>query len=120
MKFLAVTIVWLGLSFAAQAQVTLNPADKHADITLSNGNLTAGSSNASLFRGVRSTPGITGTTKIYFETLHLTGNPNNGLQLALADSTASLATFAGADTHSAGYGSSGSTFYNNSFSSFEA
>jgi hypothetical protein len=75
----------LGSTFA-----TLNPADKHADITLSNGDLTASTNQVGGFRSVRSTLAMSGSDKIHIEiTLDALGHAH-GVIIGLADAAANI------------------------------
>lgn len=80
---------------------TWNPSDKHADITLSNGNLTA--TGATGVKAVRSTIGVA-SGKHRFEIAVQT--PYNAMA-GVGDASASLSNYVGSDTHGWGLGSDG-------------
>jgi hypothetical protein len=85
---------------------TLNPADKHADITLSNGDLTAISGTVTSWRSVRSVVAMDASVdKIHVEVTidNLTGS-NQGLMVGIADAGAAiLANYLGSVDDSLGY-----------------
>lgn len=84
--------------------VTLNPSDKHADISLTSGNLIATKVNADALRSVRATRGIDHTENGYFEVLFIEGAQIAPFAL-VGVSTTSLATtgFVGGDANGWGY-----------------
>lgn len=91
---------------------TLNPSDKGATVTLSNGNLSAAGAGAS-WQSVRSIASFT-TELIYFEVTYTTVNTAVGIGFGTASSP--LTQFPGntADTFGAGYTSiDGNVYYNN-------
>lgn len=94
---------------------TWNSADKHADITLSNGDLTAAVlSNIGVQRNVRSKLGI-GSGKFYWEsTCDIISGGNASLMLGVADSGVSLTVDPGSDPDGYVYFSSNGTKRNNS------
>lgn len=94
------------------ATTTLNPADKSALITLSNGNLTA--TGVGVGTGddlVRSTTSKT-AGKVYFEGTMTGAGAESAI--GLAHTTASLTAFLGIDNNGIGIYRSGHTFLNNS------
>jgi hypothetical protein len=92
----AQTLGALSQAATATAPVTWNPSDKNANITLSNGNLTATLPNAVVSVSARAT---TAETSGYFETtwgtLVNTGGTVSGI--GLANASASLNNFVGSD-----------------------
>lgn len=80
---------------------TLNPLDKHADIVLSGGNLTATKTTTGSWRVARATnPKTSG--KRYFELKYEAGTAD-GLQLGIALGSNSLANYLGSEAGSAGF-----------------
>lgn len=101
---MSVTFINPFLFAAAEQDVTWNPSDKGATVSLSNGNLTAGSSSAA-FASVRATLGRS-TGKYYFEVLCTTfGSTRTGL----GDGAFSLSTYVGNSAKSAGVVNGGNT-----------
>lgn len=93
---------------AAEQNVTWNPSDKAANVSLTNSDLTAGSSSAA-FGSVRATLGRS-SGKYYYEILCTTfGSTRTGL----GDGSFSLATYVGNSSRSAGHVNGGNT--NNGF-----
>lgn len=82
---------------------TLNPSDKGANVTLSGGNLTAAGTS---WNSVRGAHGKT-SGKWYFE---VTINATDEI-VGVGDSSATLASFPGADSHGIGARSSNNTIY---------
>ena len=80
------------------AYATWNPSDKHADITLSNGNLTAANSVGG-YKGVRATLGVT-SGQHYWE---ITVDAGINLFIGVADSSADLGDILGNDAHGWSY-----------------
>lgn len=84
----------------AEAEFTWNPADKHADVSLSNGNLTASKptdTSGSGYSDVRGTVGKS-ADKWHFEITNVAALPTPGL----ANASAGLETFPGEDNNSIG------------------
>lgn len=96
--------------FSAWGGSAFNPADKNADITLSNNNHTA--TSATLHKGVRSTQGRS-SGKYYFETTVMV-RATTGNHSGIATSAHTLASYLGFDATGYGYASSGSVFNNGS------
>jgi hypothetical protein len=88
---------------------TWNPADKHADITLANGNLRV-TSSSSTYRAVRATQSATAGKWYYEHTITAKGgiNPVTGIGRAAAP----LDNYVGATTDSWGYSAGGDCWYN--------
>lgn len=88
---------------------TWNPADKHADITLANGNLRITSASAT-YRAVRATQSATAGKWYYEHTITAKGggNPVTGIGRAAAP----LSNYVGATTDSWGYSAGGDCWYN--------
>lgn len=83
---------------SSEQNVTWNPSDKAANVSLSNSDLTAGSSSAT-FGSVRATLGRS-SGKYYFEVLCTTlGSTRTGI----GDGTFSLSTYVGNSSKSAGF-----------------
>lgn len=91
---------------------TLNPADKSANITLSNGNLTATHNTSVTWDAVRSTISKS-SGKWYWEIKIDTVDANSPI-LGIGLSTATLTNFTGADANAWGYWGSNGTKLNNS------
>ena len=93
---------------------TWNPSDAGSGkFTFSNGNLTAtsiGSTNA--WNCARSTTSQTGG-KWYFEWTNVEDQANFGQMIGLANATAALSNFAGADTNGISFQSGGGVYFNN-------
>jgi hypothetical protein len=90
--------------------LTLNPSDKDAAVTLSGGNLTASIAPTGGYNDVRATTAKT-SGKWYFEILvNSVSSVEPGV--GLANGTASLSNFLGADANSVGYYSSGFVGFN--------
>lgn len=87
---------------------TWNPADKHADINLTGGDLTATSTTGS--KGVRATIGKS-SGKWYWEVMNNSGAEND---IGIATASASLSTWLGADAQGVGYDSFDGKLYKNS------
>lgn len=88
------------MAASAPSYATFNPLDKHANITLSNGNRTASCSAGAGWFGVRATSFKT-AGKWLFEVIVEAGGAH--MMVGVATSSASLATFLGAGTTSWGY-----------------
>jgi len=108
---------WTGqdatLTKSGGAAVTLNPSDKHANVTLSGGDLT--STNTTTRGNVRSTTSKS-SGKFYFELLLTTGSNGYDHCVGVANSTASLTTGPGGSggAHSVGqYGGDANIYINN-------
>lgn len=106
---------------APPATTTWNPSDKHADITLSGGDLVATeSAGASAFRSVRSI--ASHTTGKYFCKFTITEIPNSACNVGFMNAATALSTPpGGADSpgHGAGYNHSGTvTGDNGTFGGF--
>jgi hypothetical protein len=101
--------------------VTLNPSDKHADISLSAGtsapfplNMVATKGNGEASRSVRATLGRAHTDNGYFEVYVAQGQTSTFMLIGLATSSLALTTFCGADANSWGYyQDTGQKFTNN-------
>lgn len=93
------------------ATTTWNPSDKSAQITLTNGNLTAATTGSGSDNLVRSTTSQT-TGKLYFEETF--GSTGSETAIGLANSTASLTAFLGTDNNGIGIYQSGHIFRNGS------
>ncbi len=97
-------IGFLAPAASGPAPTTLNPADKDASITLSNGNLRATATAATTWVSARATTAKS-LGKWYFEATSVSTSLN--LVLGLANSTQSLATYLGnPGSNSVGYASS--------------
>jgi hypothetical protein len=82
---------------------TLNPADKHADIGLSNGDLTGDNdSGGGNWRSVRATRSFT-TEKVYFEATLTSLGTFNWTFVGIMAASQSLASFVGAGEDGVGY-----------------
>lgn len=90
----------------AKTYATWNPSDKHANITLSNGDLTVTSGVSNAHKGVRSTISKT-TGKWYWEITVGTKGVNDGLAEGVADGTHALTTEIGYSSVSESYLSQG-------------
>ncbi len=104
MSLLATQLIGFGakrVAVGGEQTVTWNPADKGATVSLSNGNLTAGSSSPA-FASVRATLGRS-AGKFYYEILCTTlGSTRTGL----GDGSFSLSTYVGNSAKSAGHANS--------------
>lgn len=88
---------------------TMNPADKNAAMTLSNGDLTAtAQAGNTAWQGVRATASVTG--KKYWE-ITLNTATASGMMLGIGNSSAPLNNFAGFDNNGWGYYQTGSKFH---------
>ena len=110
----------LGLAFSrpsaggGSASGTLNPSDKDAAITLSNGDLTATSSTAGSFKSVRSTTSYSSGKRCFGFTTNGTSSVTANCLVGIANSTASLATYVGFDANGWGwYNQNGQVLNNN-------
>lgn len=101
--------------------VTLNPSDKHGEITLSAGDLVATKIATDALRSARATRGIVHTDNGYFE-VFLAGSALSPFQLhGVSTSSLSLASFCGSDTNSWGYyQDTGEKFTNNAGAAYGA
>lgn len=91
------------------AIATWNPSDKHADITLSIGDLTATQTAVNTWRSVRSTLSVS-SGKYYWE---ITADSTTGdMLVGVGTSSFSLANYCGSDANSYGWYAAG-TKYNN-------
>lgn len=99
---------------AAGASNTFNPADKGLNLTLSGGNLVVTQTTAN-FNAVRSTNGHA-SGKFYAEVVVTGGGDpgNNVTGIGVADSSAGLNNFVGADAHGLNTYGTGQTYYNGS------
>jgi hypothetical protein len=96
---------------SAASGVTLNPSDKHADITLSGGNLVA-TATTTAFRAVRATVSAL-TGKLYYEmTLTNNASPGSGIMVGIANGTSSLSQYIGQNLDSIGYANDGAIYLN--------
>lgn len=89
---------------------TWNPSDKNANLTLSNGNLTA-TATAGGFTSLRAIASDS-SGKRYYEA-QLTGSINaNNTTIGAGNSSATLASFVGNDANAVGFAGSGTAFIN--------
>ena len=87
---------------------TLNPSDKHADVVLSGGNLTASVASGTAYRNVRSTTFKGGIRAAEVTVNSITsGDPGIGF----ANSSAALNNWGGNDSNSAAVYPSGNTYF---------
>jgi hypothetical protein len=96
--------------------VTLNSSDKHADIALYNGNLTAMKSSGDALRSVRVNTGIAHTGKFYCEFQFLgSASPDSSPFCLVGVSTSSmpLTSYVGHDTNSVGFYQDSGEIYKN-------
>lgn len=103
-----------GRAVPAVPLTSWNPADKHADLTLSNGELTV--TNVSVPTAFKSLRAIasSSTAKTYFEcTLDVSGGPGGDV-VGIGNASASLAGFTGGNVNSCGLAGSNSVYLNNS------
>lgn len=100
------------------AVVTWNPADKHANITLSNGNLTA-THNGTLWLTVRATMSRS-SGKYYFNNVVQAGNSLCGLLIGTYDITATDRYVGKSPQGWAYWGANGNKMNNNSWSALGA
>jgi hypothetical protein len=95
---------------------TWNPVDKNANITLSNGNLTA-TAGYSAWQAVRSTD-YKSSGKLYWEVTVAVAN-SASYMVGIATADASLANYIGSDAHGYSYyGSTGVKMYNGGSSAY--
>lgn len=92
-----------------------NSADKHANITLSNGDMTATKSGSGAWEGVRATDYLSG--KMYFEYVPGQITAGGSTIVGIAQSGAPL-SYPGADTLGYGFFDFGSKYYNTSGTSY--
>lgn len=90
----------MGIDVAAPTYATWNPLDKSANITLSNGNLTATGSGS--WSSVRSTVSKT-SGKYYCEIIPNNSSSGEYVIIGICDSTMSLTTFTGNTAYSWGW-----------------
>jgi len=92
---------------------TWNPSDKDADITLSNGNLTAAHlpTGGNDYQGVRATSGAT-TGKKYFELLCDILVSSTNWTLGISNASQALDNFVGSTNNSFGWAGDGSVYRN--------
>lgn len=96
---------------------TWNPSDKHADITLSNGNLDAATTVTSVFRSVRAT-NFKNTKRKYFEVNIMTAYQGR-VFVGISTSSAGLANYVGSDAYGFGYyGFNGQKYFSGAGSSY--
>jgi hypothetical protein len=95
---------------AAAAAVTWNPADKNASVTLSNGNKTANAASAS--QTVRATSSKS-TGAWYFEVV-FTGNSFSFTVAGIANASALLTQYVGANANGYSHGTGGFSYFNGS------
>jgi hypothetical protein len=101
--------------------VTLNPSDKHADITLSAGNLVAQKTTANALRSVRATRGIVHTDSGYFEMYGVEIQSSTFILVGVSTSSLAMTDFVGSDANSWGYyQDDGSKYTNNTSSAYGA
>lgn len=96
---------------ALGAVITLNPSDKSAGITLSNGNLSATSINTSN-NSVRSTTGISSGNKVYFEVTWSGTAGGASTCVGIASSSVNLGNINTSNGMCLSYQSSGAIWYN--------
>lgn len=84
-----------------ETPITWNPADKHANITLSNGNMTAAAPASATWISARATVSRS-TGRVYFEAVPSSG-ANAFVGIATVDPDISAAFYAGKDGNSWGY-----------------
>lgn len=102
------------MMMAGNGPTTWNPVDKHANISLSGSNLTATKTTSDALRSVRATKGIN-SGKRYFEVRMDSGNTTADFCLiGVANSSADLSTFIGANVNGwAYYQDTGEKYTNN-------
>lgn len=100
------------------AYATFDPANKHADIALSAGNLAATKVTADALRSVRSTLGVS-SGKHYFEfRLDVNGNDTPYARVGVGTSAVSLASFVGNNESGWGYYQGDGRRYTNNAGAF--
>ena len=90
---------------------TWNPSDKNSNITLSNGNLTATQGALDGWDSVRSTIGVS-SGKWYWE-ITVNSASGSGVFSSIANTTAALTSYLGADTNGWGYHAATGNKFNN-------
>lgn len=100
LQLLAALIGAAGSSGGAPSGATLNPFDKHADITLSGGNLSWAKTTTGAWRGVRATTHKT-TGKRYWEA-KFTAGTNDGFNMGFVLLASVLTNFAGGTANTIG------------------
>ncbi len=97
------------------ASVTLDPSNVGANITLSNGNLTAAMASSGFSGGtmVRATAVAPSGTSVFEVTVTANPTPYNDAFIGVVTSSASLAEYPGGDSNGDGIISGTSTVYNN-------
>lgn len=110
-QLLVPTLLRMGAAGASQGgggtYATWNPSDKHADVTLSNGNRTL-SASAFGYRGARATVGKA-SGKWYYES-KLLNTPSNKFGCGIANTSEFLGNYPGATANSHGWRSSAYLF----------
>ncbi len=101
---------WLPLIQIAAATTTWNPSDKNANITLSNGNLTATNTFVVAFQSLRAVAAHS-IGKYYFES-HIDAMTATTVY-GIGNATASLSNFTGSDLNSIGWNPNGGDIYLN-------
>lgn len=105
--------------FKTGATAILNPSDKHADITLSSGNLVATKSANDALRSVRATLSRAHTDNGYFEVYVSEGTASTFMTVGLSTTSLLVANFCGADTNSwAYYQDTGGKYTNNAVTAY--
>lgn len=88
---------------APRPTTTWNPADKSAEITLSNGNRTATKGTSNALKSARATSGISATDSGYFEVRIDQTGTSNFMLIGVGTASATLASFVGNDANGWGY-----------------
>lgn len=107
---------WLisgNLAYSAYVNSTWNPSDKNANITLSNGNLTATPGGSLSGYGMVRATNSHNSGKLYFEVKCNTSAGPNYAQIGIAPSSSSLSEYPGYDSVSYGYYQQNGDKYNN-------
>lgn len=93
-----------GYGKSSASYTTLNPADKSANVTLSNGNLTATFSGTGSVRGISVAPASNNVWR-YYEATIVSGT--SGISVGMGKAAASLAGYPGQNSNSDGMRSNG-------------
>lgn len=98
----------------AGTAVTWNSADKSANITLSNGDLTASNASSSSWSMVRATNGFTiaSNARFCYEITPSSIDSADGIVFGVANATQSLSSYVGSSTNSAGGQADANWWYN--------
>jgi hypothetical protein len=97
---------------AASSFATWNPSDKHADITLSNGDLTATQAATDAHRGVRATASAASGIKFY-QTIPQ-NDPGTVPLVGISNAAMALTAFLGSTANGVGWDNTGAVRLNNS------